>query len=535
VRGEPPSPIFWSGAYKVEVHDKLDNLIYTVDNFNTDPANLWNIFTQLAASDGAEKLGFDYLRQAVAGTIGWGVQTAKRGVNVLRYIPVAMWPAILAGTSNDDHTAYLQAAYNAASNSMEREVYHPAGKYNFTRLYCYYDAALNPGYNIDRDGEISLTGDGTSSENGGACGTILMCTSANGEGLTVSPGAEDAVPYRSRDFQAHGISFQGSTTGFLVLARGVPGLHISNCEFIQNNAAGGGLWATTAYFGLIEKSRFQNRAAGAKTGDAIKFGTTIVAGLLTLRDLNVSGYGSGLNMYAGGWQLLSIEDSELAGSSYGIYVNGEVQVLNLFGCYFEGACTSFVTDTAANRIKNLNMVGCWAYGAGLTGPAIALNAPNSVQIIGGYSQDQNTTWLNIVATPNGGTSAYAINGFSFPRTVAAPAPLTLFTGVVPELHGIDYATGDANVLLAPAAARPVVSRASYAGSSYQGAGHMLDTSMKAYGAVNGGSVDIQADGFPSWVSAYCVTNPTTVYLPAIGSGIPHGFDCTVTADSKIHD
>lgn len=54
VRGEPASPIYWSGNYRVEVHDLLDNLVYTVDNFNTDPAGLWD----LVKSFGASLIGF---------------------------------------------------------------------------------------------------------------------------------------------------------------------------------------------------------------------------------------------------------------------------------------------------------------------------------------------------------------------------------------------------------------------------------------------------------------------------------------------
>jgi hypothetical protein len=43
-RGEPDSPIYWSGSYKVELRDALGNLIYTVDNFNTDPGGLQRLF-----------------------------------------------------------------------------------------------------------------------------------------------------------------------------------------------------------------------------------------------------------------------------------------------------------------------------------------------------------------------------------------------------------------------------------------------------------------------------------------------------------
>lgn len=56
-RGEPNSTIFWSGAYKVEIRDALNNLIYTVDNYNTDPAGLWGLVTTLATVTGASMIG----------------------------------------------------------------------------------------------------------------------------------------------------------------------------------------------------------------------------------------------------------------------------------------------------------------------------------------------------------------------------------------------------------------------------------------------------------------------------------------------
>lgn len=53
-RGEPASPIFWNGNYRVELHDALNNLIYTVDNYNTDPFGVQALF----GAQGATKLGY---------------------------------------------------------------------------------------------------------------------------------------------------------------------------------------------------------------------------------------------------------------------------------------------------------------------------------------------------------------------------------------------------------------------------------------------------------------------------------------------
>ncbi len=60
-RGEPASAIFWSGAYTVEIHDALDNLIYTVDNYNTDPLGLGTFISDISdtvsVSKGAAMIG----------------------------------------------------------------------------------------------------------------------------------------------------------------------------------------------------------------------------------------------------------------------------------------------------------------------------------------------------------------------------------------------------------------------------------------------------------------------------------------------
>jgi len=370
--------IYGEGQYRQIVNDVHGNLIWDrlTDSYALN-SEFQSFVSSIGASTGSSLIGFI---QSGVGAVARSVQDELRD-----HFNVKQFGA--KGDGATDDTIAIQAAINAASNSMHREIYFPAGKYNYTKLYCYYDAVLNPAYNVNRNGELTFTGDGISPENGGSCGTILYTTITSGDALNVGSAANDVVPYNTRDFIARDISFEGATSGTLVLARGVVSARFEGCQFVQSNIAGTALWGTTNYFGVVEKCRFQNRASGTPTGDAIKFGTTISAGLFTLRDCNISGFANSLNMYSGQWQLLNIESSELSCTAYGVYVNGETQILNLSGTYFEGTCTSFIADTANNKIKNLNMFGCWALGSGLSGPAVNLNAPNSVQIIGGYSQD----------------------------------------------------------------------------------------------------------------------------------------------------
>lgn len=442
-------------------------------------------------------------------------------VNVLDYGAV--------GDGVTDDTAAIQAALNAASNSSQMTVYLPAGQYNYTRLYCYYDAVLNPGYNVNRNGELMLVGDGIKPENGGDGGTTLYCTEATGHGFNVGAAANDTSPYNTRDFVCRDISFGGNTTGFLVSAQGVVSAKFENCQFVQENDDGGGLWITTAYFGVLEKCRFQNTGAGVKTGDAIKFGTTAFAGLFTLRDVNVSGYAKGLHHYAGDWQLLSVYDSELAGSEYGVYVSGgRIQTLNMYGCYFEGSCTSFIANASPNSIMQLQLNGCWTYAAGASAPCFDINQANSVTFTNVMAQDLRSAFLNLNGIPSGGIPNYVCQGVIFSQSSSTPSPITIFTGVIPALFGVEYNDTDPNLTLYASNERPLTFDPNAFTSSYYAAGHVLETKIIDYGAVSGGSLDLQFDGFIAMAWFYNVTSPTTVYLPAISANMPHGYTATLT-------
>ena len=532
-RGELPAPLFLtSGGYDLTLKTAAGVTVWTRRAIGGDDAGLAAaalLRTDLANTSVATKnsgqIGFDFALNYAANTIGWAARTAARGLNILRYVPVDQWAAALAGTSTDDHTTYIQQAINVASNSMEAEIFFPAGKWNFTRLYCYYDAALNPGFNINRNAEIWLNGAGYAPENGGSGGTVLNCTSAAGDGLTISPAAEDGSPYRGRDFRATGISFQGNTTGFLVVCRGVPTAHFDGCEFVQSNAAGNLLHITTAYFGGLDLCRFRNTAAGPWTGTAIRFGTSIAAGIFTINRCNVNGAAIALDCYTGTWQLMSIYDSELHGTTYNIRSSGGIiQQLNCYSTYFEGVATSFIADSAPNLIRNLNLQGCWYLGSSLTGPGIDLQAPNSVQILGGYSQDQDKTFLNIAALPSGGRGNYRVSGFNFPRTGLAPAAVTLFTGVLPALDGVDYATGDPNVTLYAGTATsgfPIETRGAIGNAAQLTAGGLGVGWVRAYSVGGGATIDQGGDNFPR---AIVVTQSAaaTVKLAAAAAGLPHG-------------
>lgn len=106
-RGE--ASIFWSGAYKIAVHDASDVLVYTADNCQ-DAASL------LAASSGASLVGFI---QDCAGAEATTVQEKLRQhVTIFDFMTAAEIADVKSGNTLLDHTSALQKAV-AASRHVE--------------------------------------------------------------------------------------------------------------------------------------------------------------------------------------------------------------------------------------------------------------------------------------------------------------------------------------------------------------------------------------------------------------------------------
>lgn len=77
LRGEPDSPIYWSGNYRVEVRDMRGVTIYVVDNYNTDPGGLLDAVASLVGTAGglASSAG-----AALMGYINIGASAVRRTV-----------------------------------------------------------------------------------------------------------------------------------------------------------------------------------------------------------------------------------------------------------------------------------------------------------------------------------------------------------------------------------------------------------------------------------------------------------------------
>lgn len=100
VRGEPPSQIYWNGNYRVEVRNLLGDLIYTVDNFNTDSGGLG----QLLSAGGSALLGF--IQSGATAVQRWVQDKLRERISIADYATAG---PIGVGNSVADTTAIIAA------------------------------------------------------------------------------------------------------------------------------------------------------------------------------------------------------------------------------------------------------------------------------------------------------------------------------------------------------------------------------------------------------------------------------------------
>lgn len=114
--------IFWNGAYKVDLKQADDQQVtgYPVDGINPDPAGLWSLLTNLAASAGASLIGFI---QAGAGAIARTIQDR------LREVFSAKDYNLKGDGVTDDRAALAQLFTTLSAGYSAYEVRFPNGEY----------------------------------------------------------------------------------------------------------------------------------------------------------------------------------------------------------------------------------------------------------------------------------------------------------------------------------------------------------------------------------------------------------------------
>jgi len=107
-RGEPDSPIYWDGSYKVVLKDAHDSTIYTVDNYKSDPFGIVAYIASIAASAGSSLIGFI---QAGAGAILRTVQDKLRET-----VSAADFGAVGDGVTDDTNALLAAITYGKLTN-----------------------------------------------------------------------------------------------------------------------------------------------------------------------------------------------------------------------------------------------------------------------------------------------------------------------------------------------------------------------------------------------------------------------------------
>jgi hypothetical protein len=236
-RGEPNSPIYWSGAYKVEVRDLLGNVVYTVDNFNTDPAGVWGFMTNLASTVGASLMGF---LQAGAGAIKRTVQDKLRDTLSAKDFGAK-------GDGVTDDFAALQAYANYISNHGEQD-YCPA----FTLSPGVYKTSAPIVFNSQ---SVYIRADGI------ARIEPMELTNASAFPLISIPGSASRVVIRDLTLYMYGSNCTGISAPNLWRQAS-----IENNQFIGGDTgidlAGGG--AADKWGIVIRKNRFQDCGYGIR-------------------------------------------------------------------------------------------------------------------------------------------------------------------------------------------------------------------------------------------------------------------------------
>ena len=279
------------GAYRrrVTTADGVDLPAYALDNVQAPTDNGGTLRTELTANTadaGAGLVAFNHAAAYAADTVGWALrQDFASGVNPLRWLPPNEWAAVLNGTSTFDCTTALQSAINHASNNGLPPVCVPSGIWRYTRLYTYYDATLNPGFNSTKMARVRLIGAGRlqhAEANGwpgeGWHGTVLLSTATTGDCFNMSPASANGGFYPARENALENITLIGNTPGFVVRHHCAISSQMRNVTILQLNAAGSGVYWHSAWFTNWDTVWITNTATSGQTGVGVDFGATIFAG-----------------------------------------------------------------------------------------------------------------------------------------------------------------------------------------------------------------------------------------------------------------
>lgn len=429
-RGEPANAIYWSGNYRVVVRDAIGNLIYTVDNYNTDPSGTADKLAALAGPSGSSLIGFE---QDGAGAVDLTVQDVLREtVSVKRF-----------GAKGDgitDDTAAIQKALATGAATVT----FPPGRYvvtdslipfgNQTLLGMSYPwnegTILLAGQNMDKaivkftaGGKIkdmSILGSATAST------TKQYAVYVNNTNKVIVDGVFIAGAYHGVhiDGTSFYISLRNSTfdnayeAQLYVDSNTDPGVDLimSHCRFLGllsapycmflkglgsmiasdvqcsvNNVSGATLWLEdpAPRYGGLQMTNVVLENGDASTGVAVYFrGVTRPWNNARFTNCIINGAGGDAIKIANtqttsfiSCNLISISDTGV------VYVpaSGQAQVVNFIDCNFDGDAGVTPIQCAAPVSISMKVSNCYWGGAApfIDFTAAAIGQITAMDVIGG--------------------------------------------------------------------------------------------------------------------------------------------------------
>lgn len=302
-------------------------------------------------------------------------------------------------TGLTDDTVALQTAINECA-TLGKILELPYGKFNFTDLYLYYDAVLNPGWpqGDTNQGRLRIKGQGrifiTDTYYNTSVGTVLNCTSATG-------GIHSDIPsggsiYRTEGFIFEGLSIIGTTSGTLVDLKSVNNIRFDNVFILNKSLTGNG-----CYLGDIYITEFYEFEVAGGTAGYAKIPNLFSTGVGLQMD-GIGGFASG-NFTVSNWEI-------------GLYMTGQHTQIR-FGCFEPHHCNIGAVFDGTEITNGVGFDSFWAEGCTYAGikcingaPMPSLGTAKIEQGVGDWTASRVITKVGYSLTANGNIYYYLTTG-----------------------------------------------------------------------------------------------------------------------------
>lgn len=355
------------------------------------------------------------------------------------------------GDGSTDDTAAIQAAINQAAYACA-VLKFASKQYNYSKLYLYYDAVLNPNWPYDGVAgyvkyKNTITIEGTTREErpqynaSQKVGTILYSTYTGTNGTIIKdvPSGESSW-FTTSQFHIKNLTVISNNPGYVLDLRYFnQHSSLENVYVQQNNASGSGIYFSEAYVISLKNCtvmgpEYNNRAVTgirvyneAVSGGIIKIseGTT-VRNFATGIDIGGHTYNDGI---AGQVQAVSIVGSEVADYDVGIILGWNVINASIRDSYFEHTAGQSGTDTIRIAYGAVNVsVEDSFFSADVT----------SSQIYVGYNGNPS---YGVFIKNNNIRCRDAVSAYGIYINSTSPDPIIFNNRFVPNVAGSTNTTG----------------------------------------------------------------------------------------------